>query len=143
MFQLLQGLAYCHKMRVLHRDLKPQNLLINKVGPLRKPCPQHAWVIPAVAAPNFHWSLLAERAAQAGRLWASASLWHPHQELLPRGHRAAGWLILGATPLTATCVQVVTLWYRAPDVLLGATDYNTSIDMWSAGCILAGEHADC
>jgi serine/threonine protein kinase len=35
-------------------------------------------------------------------------------------------------------VQVVTLWYRAPDVLLGATDYNTSIDMWSAGCILAG-----
>jgi serine/threonine protein kinase len=34
MYQLLKGLAYCHKMRVLHRDLKPQNLLINKVSPL-------------------------------------------------------------------------------------------------------------
>ena len=30
MFQLLRGLAYCHEHRVLHRDLKPQNLLINK-----------------------------------------------------------------------------------------------------------------
>ena len=35
-------------------------------------------------------------------------------------------------------VQVVTLWYRPPDVLFGAKLYNTSIDMWSAGCIFAG-----
>jgi serine/threonine protein kinase len=32
MHQLLRGVAYCHEHRVLHRDLKPQNLLINKVG---------------------------------------------------------------------------------------------------------------
>ena len=31
MFQLFRGIAYCHEHRVLHRDLKPQNLLINKV----------------------------------------------------------------------------------------------------------------
>ncbi len=31
LFQLLQGIAYCHQHRVLHRDLKPQNLLINMV----------------------------------------------------------------------------------------------------------------
>lgn len=36
------------------------------------------------------------------------------------------------------CVQVVTLWYRPPDVLFGAKLYSTSIDMWSAGCIFAG-----
>jgi len=33
--------------------------------------------------------------------------------------------------------EVVTLWYRPPDVLFGAKLYNTSIDMWSAGCIFA------
>lgn len=31
-YQLLRGLAFCHSRNVLHRDLKPQNLLINKVG---------------------------------------------------------------------------------------------------------------
>ena len=35
LFQLLRGLAYCHKRKVLHRDLKPQNLLINEKGELK------------------------------------------------------------------------------------------------------------
>ena len=34
-------------------------------------------------------------------------------------------------------LQVVTLWYRAPDVLMGSRTYNTSIDVWSCGCIFA------
>ena len=38
--------------------------------------------------------------------------------------------------------QVVTLWYRPPDVLMGAKLYSTSIDMWSAGCIFAGERSE-
>ncbi|KAJ8607052.1 hypothetical protein MRB53_040561 [Persea americana] len=33
--------------------------------------------------------------------------------------------------------QVVTLWYRAPEVLLGGRAYSTGIDMWSVGCIFA------
>ena len=33
--------------------------------------------------------------------------------------------------------EVVTLWYRPPDVLLGSVDYSTSIDMWGVGCIFA------
>ncbi|XP_039006237.1 probable serine/threonine-protein kinase At1g09600 [Hibiscus syriacus] len=48
---------------------------------------------------------------------------------------------LGATfqvdqkqPLTS---RVVTLWYRAPELLLGETEYGVAIDLWSAGCILA------
>lgn len=35
LFQLLRGLSYCHKQRVLHRDVKPQNLLISAVGELK------------------------------------------------------------------------------------------------------------
>ena len=35
MFQLLRGLSYCHKRRILHRDVKPQNLLISEIGELK------------------------------------------------------------------------------------------------------------
>lgn len=33
--------------------------------------------------------------------------------------------------------EVVTLWYRAPDILMGSKNYNTSVDIWSVGCIFA------
>ena len=33
--------------------------------------------------------------------------------------------------------QVVTLWYRAPEVLLGSSRYSCPIDVWSIGCIMA------
>jgi serine/threonine protein kinase len=33
--------------------------------------------------------------------------------------------------------QVVTLWYRAPEILLGARQYSTPVDVWSVGCIFA------
>ena len=71
----------------MHRDLKPQNLLINSKGQLKL--------------------------ADFGLA------------------RAFG------IPVGTFSHEVVTLWYRAPDVLLGSRTYNTSIDMWSAGCIMA------
>ncbi|KAK9322007.1 kinase-like domain-containing protein [Lipomyces orientalis] len=87
MHQLLQGIAFCHDNRVLHRDLKPQNLLINNKGQLK-----------------------------LGDFGLA---------------RAFG------IPVNTFSNEVVTLWYRAPDVLLGSRTYSTSIDMWSAGCIMA------
>ena len=38
-------------------------------------------------------------------------------------------------PINTFSSEVVTLWYRPPDVLSGSTDYNYSIDMWGVGCI--------
>ncbi|KAK0621532.1 kinase-like domain-containing protein [Bombardia bombarda] len=87
MYQLLKGIDFCHKNRVLHRDLKPQNLLINSKGSLK-----------------------------LGDFGLA---------------RAFG------IPVNTFSNEVVTLWYRAPDVLLGSRTYNTSIDIWSAGCIMA------
>merc|ERR1712170_141184 len=87
MFQLLKGLSYCHSRNILHRDLKPQNLLINRTGELKL--------------------------ADFGLA------------------RAFG------IPVRCYSAEVVTLWYRPPDVLFGAKLYSTSIDMWSAGCIFA------
>lgn len=45
--------------------------------------------------------------------------------------RAAG------VPVKNYTNEVVTLWYRAPDVLLGSKTYSTQIDIWSIGCIFA------
>ncbi|KAI9175230.1 cyclin-dependent kinase 5 [Blastocladiella emersonii ATCC 22665] len=87
LYQLLKGIAFCHEHRVLHRDLKPQNLLINKRGELKL--------------------------ADFGLA------------------RAFG------IPVRSYSNEVVTLWYRAPDVLMGSRQYSTSIDIWSAGCIFA------
>eukprot|EP00697_Spironema_sp_BW2_P002740 gnl/Spiro4/13656_TR7280_c0_g1_i1.p1 gnl/Spiro4/13656_TR7280_c0_g1~~gnl/Spiro4/13656_TR7280_c0_g1_i1.p1 ORF type:complete len:294 (+),score=46.27 gnl/Spiro4/13656_TR7280_c0_g1_i1:120-1001(+) len=87
LYQLLRGIAYCHEHRILHRDLKPQNLLINKDGELKL--------------------------ADFGLA------------------RAFG------IPVRSFTCEVVTLWYRAPDVLFGSRKYTTSIDIFSAGCIFA------
>jgi serine/threonine protein kinase len=39
-------------------------------------------------------------------------------------------------PLKTYTHEVVTLWYRAPEVLLGSKVYSTAVDIWSIGCIL-------
>jgi len=87
LYQLIKGIAHCHAHRVLHRDLKPQNLLIDKKGVLKL--------------------------ADFGLA------------------RAFG------VPVRTYTHEVVTLWYRAPEILLGGKQYSTPVDIWSIGCIFA------
>ena len=54
---------------------------------------------------------------------------HPPVDGAPRGP--------GVAPLTN---RVITLWYRPPELLLGATAYGPEVDLWSAGCIAAELH---
>mgnify|MGYP002135440303 CR=1 FL=1 len=37
-------------------------------------------------------------------------------------------------------LQSVTLWYRAPEILLGCLEYSFAVDIWSIGCIIAEMH---
>merc|ERR1719296_298150 len=87
LYQLLMGVAYCHHHRVLHRDLKPPNLLINREGQLK----------------------LAD----------------------------FGLARVFGIPVRSYTHEVVTLWYRSPDVLMGSRRYSTPVDIWSVGCIFS------
>jgi len=49
--------------------------------------------------------------------------------------RLVAFRVCGVIPLTFS--QVVTLWYRSPEILLGAKHYSTAVDIWSCGCIFA------
>ena len=41
------------------------------------------------------------------------------------------------TPKTRLSPQAITLWYKPPELLLGASEYSSAADMWSVGCIFA------
>ncbi|KAJ6239945.1 cyclin-dependent kinase a-2 [Anaeramoeba flamelloides] len=87
MYQILNGLLFCHLQGVFHRDLKPQNLLIDKEGVIK--------ICDFGLARSF------------------------------------------SIPLRTYTHEIVTLWYRAPEILLGAKHYSTPVDMWSVGTIFA------
>ena len=85
-YQLFSAIAFIHSRSVIHRDIKPQNLLLSADGSL-KLC-------------DFGMARSME---------------------------------LNLSTLSS---NVVTLWYRAPEVLLGCKTYGYPIDVWSCGCIL-------
>ena len=85
LYQLLKGINNIHKMKILHRDIKSENLMISKDNILK--------------ITDFG---------------------------LARGY---------GLPISNFRNDVVSLWYRSPDILLGNEHYERSVDMWSIGCI--------
>lgn len=88
LYQILRGLKYLHSARVLHRDIKPGNLLVNSNCVL-KICD-----------------------------FGLARIEEPDENI----HMTQ---------------EVVTQYYRAPELLMGAKHYSYSVDIWSVGCIFA------
>lgn len=87
-YQICRALAYIHGVvGVCHRDIKPQNLLVN---------------------PHIHQLKLCD--------FGSAKV-----------------LVKGEPNISYICSR----YYRAPELIFGATEYTTAIDMWSVGCVLA------
>ena len=86
--QILKGTLECHKKRVIHRDLKPQNILVDtKTNTLK----------------------LAD----------------------------FGLARAFTIPIKTLTHEIETLWYRAPEVLLGQKEYSLGVDTWAIGCIFA------
>ncbi|KAM0674087.1 Cyclin-dependent kinase 3 [Gurleya vavrai] len=85
--QILSAVYACHSNGILHRDLKPQNILVDCEGNIKL--------------------------ADFG-LGRSVSI-----------------------PLRTYTHDIVTLWYRPPELLLGCKYYSCPVDIWSAGCIMA------
>jgi serine/threonine protein kinase len=85
--QTLLGLECIHENHIIHRDVKPQNLLVNRRKELKL--------------------------ADFG-LARSTSI-----------------------PVSSLSTEVITIWYRPPEILFGLRDYSFPIDIWSAGCVLA------
>ncbi|XP_008468428.1 glycogen synthase kinase-3 beta-like [Diaphorina citri] len=86
-YQLFRSLAYIHVLGICHRDIKPQNLLLNPETGVLKLC-------------DFG---------------------------------SAKHLVRGEPNVSYICSR----YYRAPELIFGAIDYTTKIDVWSAGCVLA------
>ncbi|KAH9739642.1 protein kinase domain-containing protein [Citrus sinensis] len=113
LYQILRGIAYCHSHRVLHRDLKPQNLLIDRRTNALKLADfglARAFGIPVRTFTHEHW----------GSTGISIYFSFLRYRVL------AGSLIL-------QFLNVII----APEILLGSRHYSTPVDVWSVGCIFA------
>jgi serine/threonine protein kinase len=86
-FQICRAIAYIHALGVCHRDIKPQNLLVD---------------------PDTHVLKLCD--------FGSAKMLSP-----------------GESNIAYICSR----YYRAPELIFGATEYTSTIDIWSVGCVLA------
>lgn len=116
--QLLEGLFYCHRNNVLHRDLKGSNLLINNRGQLKladfglaRPFNQQLGMRTSIFLIFFFWNCAKKK--------------------------KTCFLCFSFVVSGRYTNKVITLWYRPPELLLGEVQYGPAVDLWSAGCILA------
>ena len=114
MYQLVKALKYMHSAALLHRDVKPSNLLLNSECQVK------------IADFGLARSIAPTEPKEVVSLEGDLA-----------GVRLAG--DTGDSPAPGGVVltdYVATRWYRAPEILFGSTKYTTGVDMWGCGCIL-------
>jgi len=119
-FDLVLALAFCHTQGFVHRDVRPQNIVAMQTGKHEScSCAVHE----TFALINF--SLGREAPLQVYEPTGDAS----DGDSLHRNSSRSTFEAL--TPVVAT------LWYRAPELLLGSRRYSAAADLWAAACVIA------
>lgn len=155
LYQLLCGLKYIHSANVIHRDMKPANILLNEDCTLMVCCKSHRILnlsngvkltIRIYQICDFGLSRVLENNLSMEEL--SKHLYSPNDAKSPSSDStsapspgsAASTPSSSGDPATKFKRQltkhVVTRWYRAPELIL-LQDYSFAVDMWSIGCIFA------
>jgi mitogen-activated protein kinase 15 len=116
MWQTLKALKFMHSANLLHRDMKPSNLLLNSDCLMK--------------VADFG---LARSMRPETRPTGAPADEHARNTAWPGGGNPMDDDPAETTVLTD---YVATRWYRAPEILLGSTDYSYGVDMWAVGCIL-------
>jgi len=111
--QVLKGVEDIHNSGYLHRDLKSANILLNRVGAGKDESGESEDVGPK--------RVRHEKTGEAGEYVYEACICDFGMSRKQCREMSPG---------------VVTLWYRAPELLLGSFSYSKSIDVWSLGCVL-------
>jgi serine/threonine protein kinase len=116
MLQLLEALRFLHSNYVLHRDLKLSNLLYNQKGELK--------------VADFG---LARR---VGGEYIVGSSGGKRRDKIMGSSNGTKQSTDPSPPSCCLTPKVVSLWYRPPELLLGAEYYDQGVDLWGAGCIM-------
>ena len=126
MFQFLAGLEHMHVSGIMHRDIKPANLLVDKNWHLK------------ICDLGIARCVCACARARA-RIHARTGVCvHAHIRLIFRESSRERYIgSIYEEPDAKFTDYVVTRPYRSPELLMGSRLYDGSVDMWSAGCILA------
>lgn len=149
MYQLFRSLAYIHSQGVCHRDIKPQNLLVDPESAILKLCDFGRW---AVGTTTVIWEGMATFVVFLSLLHSCVnSIRNPQLMSWLTWNSDITWLcclffsfffnwISSAKQLVRSepnVSYICSRYYRAPELIFGATDYTVNIDIWSAGCVLA------